>query len=48
MSAEQNKAIVRQAFDAINRNDPDALGEVVDSDIADHDPAPDRARGSRA
>jgi steroid delta-isomerase-like uncharacterized protein len=45
MSAEQNKAILRQAYDAINRNDLDALDEMVASDITDHDPAPGQAPG---
>jgi predicted ester cyclase len=45
MSAEQNKAIVRQAYDAINRNDLDALDEMVASDITDHDPAPGQGPG---
>ncbi len=45
MSAEDNKAIVRRAYDAINRNDLDALEEMVDSDITDHDPAPGQGPG---
>ncbi len=45
MSAEQNKAIVRQAYDAINRNDLDALDEMVASDVTDHDPAPGQGPG---
>jgi predicted ester cyclase len=45
MSAEQNKAILRQAYDAINRNDLDALDEMVASDITDHDPAPGQGPG---
>jgi steroid delta-isomerase-like uncharacterized protein len=45
MSAEDNKAIVRRAYDAINRNDLDALDEMVDSDITDHDPAPGQGPG---
>ena len=45
MSAEQNKAVLRQAYDAINRNDLDALDEIVASDIADHDPAPGQGPG---
>jgi steroid delta-isomerase-like uncharacterized protein len=45
MSAEQNKAILRQAYDAINRNDLDALDELVASDITDHDPAPGQGPG---
>ncbi len=42
---EENKAIVRQAYDAINRNDLDALDEMVASDITDHDPAPGQGPG---
>ncbi len=45
MSAEQNKAILRQAYDAINRNDLDALDELVASDVTDHDPAPGQGPG---
>jgi steroid delta-isomerase-like uncharacterized protein len=45
MSAEQNKAILRQAYDAINRNDLDALDEMVASDITDHDPTPGQGPG---
>ncbi len=45
MSAEDNKAIVRRAYDAINRNDLDALDEMVDSDVTDHDPAPGQGSG---
>ena len=45
MSAEDNKAIVRRAYDAINQNDLDALDEMVDSDITDHDPAPGQGPG---
>ena len=45
MSAEQNKAILRQAYDAINRNDLDALDEIVASDVTDHDPAPGQGPG---
>ena len=45
MSAEENKAIARRAYDAINRIDLDALEEMVDSDITDHDPAPGQGPG---
>ena len=45
MSTEQNKAILRQAYDAINRNDLDALDELVASDVTDHDPAPGQGPG---
>lgn len=40
MSAEDNKAIARRAYDAINENDLDALDEMVASDFTEHDPAP--------
>ena len=45
MSAEENKAILRRAYDAINRNDLDALDELVASDVTDHDPAPGQGPG---
>ncbi len=45
MSAEDNKALVRRAYDAINQNDLDALDEMVDSDVTDHDPAPGQGPG---
>ncbi len=45
MSAEENKAILRQAYDAINQNNLDALDEVVASDITDHDAGPGQAPG---
>ena len=45
MSAEENKAIVRRGYEAINQNDLDALDEVVASDIIDRNPAPGQAPG---
>ncbi len=45
MSAEQNKAIARRGYEAINQNNLDALDEVVASDIIDRDPAPGQAPG---
>ena len=45
MSAEENKAIARRGYEAINRNNLDALDEVVAPDITDHDPAPGQAPG---
>jgi steroid delta-isomerase-like uncharacterized protein len=45
MSAEENKAIARRGYEAINQNDLDVLDEVVASDITDHDPAPGQAPG---
>ncbi len=43
--SEENKAIVRRSYEAINRNDLDALGEVVASDMTDHVAAPGLAPG---
>ena len=43
--SEDNKAIVRRAYEAINQNNLDALEEVVASDITDHDPAPGQPPG---
>jgi steroid delta-isomerase-like uncharacterized protein len=45
MSAEENKAIARRGYEAINQNNLDALDEVVASDMIDHDPAPGQAPG---
>ena len=45
MSAEENKAIVRRAYEAINQKNLDALDEMVASDIIDHDPAPGQGPG---
>ena len=45
MSAEENKAIARRGYEAINQNNLDALDEVVAPDITDHDPAPGQAPG---
>ena len=46
MSAEENKAILRRAYEeAWNRKNLDALDEVIASDITDHDPAPGQAPG---
>ena len=45
MSAEENKALVRQAYEAINQNNLDALDEIVASDIVDHDPVPGQGPG---
>jgi steroid delta-isomerase-like uncharacterized protein len=43
--SEENKAIARRGYEAINQNNLDALDEVVASDITDHDPAPGQAPG---
>jgi steroid delta-isomerase-like uncharacterized protein len=45
MSAEENKAIARRGYEAINQNNLDALDEVAAPDITDHDPAPGQAPG---
>ena len=45
MSTEENKAIARRGYEAINQNNLDALDEVVASDMTDHDPAPGQAPG---
>jgi steroid delta-isomerase-like uncharacterized protein len=45
MSAEENKAIARRGYEAINQNNLDALDEVVAPDITDQDPAPGQALG---
>ncbi len=45
MSAEENKAIARRGYEAINQKNLDALDEVVASDMTDHDPAPGQAPG---
>ncbi len=45
MSAEENKALVRRAYEAINQNNLDALDEIVASDIVDHDPVPGQGPG---
>ena len=45
MSTEENKAIARRGYEAINQNNLDTLDEVVASDMTDHDPAPGQAPG---
>ncbi len=45
MSAEENKAIVRRAYDAMNQNNLDALDEMAASDVTDHDAGPGQAPG---
>ena len=45
MSAEENKAIARRGYEAINQKNLDALDEVVASDMTDHDPVPGQAPG---
>ena len=45
MSAEENKAIARRGYEAINQKNLDALDEIVASDMTDHDPAPGQAPG---
>jgi hypothetical protein len=36
VSVEDNKAVVEQLFESINRHDLDALSEVVAPDVIDH------------
>ena len=45
MSAEENKAIARRGYQAINQKNLDALDEVVAPDMTEHDPAPGQAPG---
>ncbi len=46
MSAEENKAILRQAYEeAFNQKNLDALDELVASDITDHNPIPGQPPG---
>jgi steroid delta-isomerase-like uncharacterized protein len=45
MSAEENKAITRRAYEAINQKNLDALDQMVASDIIDHDPGPGQGPG---
>ena len=45
ISAEENKAIARQGYEAINQNNLDALDEVFASDIIDHNPSPGQGPG---
>jgi steroid delta-isomerase-like uncharacterized protein len=39
MSSEENEAIVREAVEAFNRNDPDAVDRLFAADYVDHDPS---------
>jgi steroid delta-isomerase-like uncharacterized protein len=39
MSAEENKALVRRWFEAIDRGDDDAIDELLAEDYVDHNPA---------
>ena len=45
MSAEENKAFTRRAYEAINQKNLDALDEMVASDMIDRDPAPGQGPG---
>ena len=45
MSTEQNKAIRRQAYKAVNHKNLDALNEVIASDITSHSARPGQAPG---
>src|SRR6476619_1828388 len=40
MSAEENKALVRRFYAAIDRGDLDAMDELVAEDYIDHNPPP--------
>ena len=39
MSSEENEAIVREAVEAFNRNDLDAVDRLFAADYVDHDPS---------
>ena len=45
MSTEQNKAIRRQAYEAVNQKNLDALDEVIASDVISHSARPGQAPG---
>ena len=45
MSTEQNKAIKRQEYDAVNHKNLDALEEVIASDVTSHPARPGQAPG---
>lgn len=45
MSTEQNKAIKRQEYDAVNQKNLDALDEVIASDVTSHPARPGLAPG---
>jgi steroid delta-isomerase-like uncharacterized protein len=45
MSADENEAITRRAYEAINQKNLDALDQMVASDIIDHDPGPGQGPG---
>ena len=45
MSTEQNKAIRRQAYEAVNQKNLDALDEVTASDVINHSARPGQAPG---
>ena len=45
MSTEQNKAIRRQAYEAVNQKNLDALDEMIASDIINHSARPGQTPG---
>jgi predicted ester cyclase len=45
MSSEQNKAIRRQEYEAVNQKNLDALDEVITSDVTSHPARPGQAPG---
>ena len=45
MSAEENKAIRRQAYAAVNQKNLDALDEVIASDVINHSARPGQTPG---
>jgi hypothetical protein len=45
MSSEQNKAIRRQEYEAVNQKKLDALDEVIASDVTSHPARPGQAPG---
>jgi hypothetical protein len=45
ISTEQNKAIRRRSYEAVNQNNLDALDEVIASDVINHSARPGQAPG---
>ncbi len=45
MSTEQNKAIRRQAYEAVNQKNLDALDDVTASDVISHSARPGQTPG---
>jgi steroid delta-isomerase-like uncharacterized protein len=40
MGTEENKALVRRWFEAVDKGNPDVITEFVDKEYADHNPPP--------